>query len=178
MNIKIFNFPTTLTIARILIIPFFVFEAPHNPSVGALLFFIASVTDFLDGYLARKFRQITKLGVILDPIADKLLVISALVILVDLVRVPAWVAIVIILREFIVTTLRFYALSKGFVIPAETVGKVKTVIQMTSIFLLFLDMEIFGLHLYDLGLVLIYISMIIAVISGIQYLFYFWRQIK
>lgn len=178
MNIRTFNFPTVLTISRILIIPLFLFQAPSNPQVGAFLFMIASFTDFLDGYLARKFKQITKLGVILDPIADKLLVITALVVLVDLVRVPAWLATVIILREFIITTLRFYALSRGVVIPAETAGKAKTVLQMLSILFLLIADELYGVDLYDVGLVLIYISAVVAVYSGVQYLFNFWRNIK
>lgn len=178
MNTKSFNFPLILTITRILIIPLFIFEAPKNPYMGAFLFVIASITDYFDGYLARKFKQITKLGIILDPIADKLLVISALIILVDLTRVAAWVATVIILREFIITTLRFYALSRGVVIPAETTGKIKTVLQMVAIFLLLIDLEILGIDLYDMGTVLIYMAMIIAVTSGVQYLIHFWRQIK
>ncbi len=178
MNTRTFNLPTSLTILRILIIPLFIIEAPANPQVGAFFFFIASVTDFLDGYLARKFGQITKLGIILDPIADKLLVISALVILVDIARIPSWIAIVIILREFIITTLRFYALSKGIVIPAETAGKAKTVLQMISILLLLIAEEINGVDLYDAGLILIYIGTVVAIFSGIQYLFHFWRNIK
>ncbi|WP_353683618.1 CDP-diacylglycerol--glycerol-3-phosphate 3-phosphatidyltransferase [Thermodesulfovibrio sp. 3907-1M] len=178
MNTQIFNLPTTLTIIRILIIPIFIIEAPTNPQLGAFLFFIASVTDFLDGYLARKFRQITKLGIILDPIADKLLVIAALIILVDIARVPAWIATVIVLREFIITTMRFYALSRGVVIPAETAGKAKTVLQMISILLLLIAEEVYGVDLYDLGVILIYIATFVAVFSGIQYIFHFWRNIK
>jgi CDP-diacylglycerol--glycerol-3-phosphate 3-phosphatidyltransferase len=178
MNIKKFNLPTVLTILRILIIPLFIIEAPTNPQLGAFLFLIASITDFLDGYLARKFGQITKLGIILDPIADKLLVITALIILVDIARVPAWIATVIILREFIITTLRFYALSRGVVIPAETAGKAKTLLQMISILLLLIAEEIYGIDLYDIGLVLIYIATVVAVFSGIQYLIHFWRHVK
>lgn len=178
MNIKTFNLPTTLTIIRILIIPIFIIEAPTNPQLGAFLFLIASITDFLDGYLARKFKQITKLGIILDPIADKLLVITALIILVDLVRIPAWIATIIILREFIITTLRFYALSRGVVIPAEKAGKAKTVLQMIAILFLLVAEEIYGLDLYDLGLILIYIATFVALYSAIKYLFYFWRHIK
>ncbi len=178
MNIKTFNLPTTLTIIRILIIPIFIIEAPANPQFGAFLFFVASITDFLDGYFARKFKQITKLGIILDPIADKLLVITALIILVDLVRIPAWIATVIILREFIITTLRFYALSRGIVIPAENAGKAKTVLQMIAILFLLAAEEIYGLDLYDVGLILIYIATFVAVYSALQYLFYFWRNIK
>lgn len=178
MNTRLFNFPITLTIIRILLIPLFIIEAPANPQLGAILFLIASITDFMDGYLARKFGQVTKLGIILDPIADKLLVITALIILVDIARLPAWIATVIILREFIITTLRFYALSKGVVIPAENAGKAKTVLQMTSILLLLTAEEIFGIDLYDIGLILMYIAMVIAVLSGIQYIFNFWRQTK
>lgn len=178
MNIKTFNLPTALTITRILIIPVFIVEAPANPQIGAFLFLIASLTDFLDGYLARKFKQITKLGIILDPIADKLLVITALIILVDIVRVPAWVATVIILREFIITTLRFYALSRGVVIPAESAGKAKTVIQMIAILFLLVAEEVYGVDLYEIGLILIYIALFLAVYSAIQYLFHFWRHIK
>ncbi|MCX7988854.1 MAG: CDP-diacylglycerol--glycerol-3-phosphate 3-phosphatidyltransferase [Thermodesulfovibrio sp.] len=178
MNIKTFNLPTALTIIRILIIPIFLIETPSNPQLGAFLFLIAAGTDFFDGYLARKFKQITKLGIILDPIADKLLVITALIILVDLVRIPAWIATVIILREFIITTLRFYALSRGVVIPAETAGKAKTVLQMIAILFLLLAEEFYGIDLYDLGLILIYIATLVAVYSGIQYLFHFWRNIK
>ncbi|HOA82740.1 MAG TPA: CDP-diacylglycerol--glycerol-3-phosphate 3-phosphatidyltransferase [Thermodesulfovibrio thiophilus] len=178
MNTKTLNLPTSLTILRIILIPVFIMEAPTNPQFGAFLFFIASVTDFLDGYLARKFKQITNLGIILDPIADKLLVISALIILVDIARVPAWIAIVIILREFIITVLRFYALSRGVVIPAEKAGKAKTVLQMISILLLLIAEEIYGVDLYDVGVVLIYIATFISVTSGIQYIVHFWRHIK
>lgn len=178
MNIQTFNLPTTLTIIRILIIPIFIIETPTNPQFGAFLFFVASLTDFLDGYLARKFGQITKLGIILDPIADKLLVISALIILVDIARVPAWIATVIVLREFIITTMRFYALSRGVVIPAEKAGKLKTVLQMVSILMLLIAEEIYGVDLYDVGLVLIYIATVVAVFSAVQYILHFWRNIK
>lgn len=178
MNIKTFNLPTILTLIRILIIPIFIMKAPNNPQFGAVLFFIASITDFFDGYLARKFNQITKLGIILDPIADKLLIITALIILVDLVRVPTWIATLIILREFIVTTLRFYALSRGIVLPAEKAGKAKTVIQMISILFLLIAEEIYGIDLYNIGLVLIYIATALAVYSGIGYMIYLLRNIK
>ncbi|MCX8033865.1 MAG: CDP-diacylglycerol--glycerol-3-phosphate 3-phosphatidyltransferase [Thermodesulfovibrio sp.] len=178
MNIRTFNLPTILTVIRILIIPLFVIEAPSDPQLGAFLFLVAGITDFLDGYLARKFKQVTKLGIILDPIADKLLIITALIILVDLVRVPSWIATTIILREFIITTLRFYALSRGIVIPAETAGKAKTVIQMISILLLLIAEEIYGIDLYNIGLVLIYIATGMAVYSGVGYIIHFWRNIK
>src|SRR5512135_1867308 len=101
----------------------------QRPILGALVFGIASITDFLDGYLARRSGQITKFGIIMDPIADKFLVISALVVLVDMERLSAWIAIILIVRDFLITTLRVVALSKDIVISAELGGKLKTTAQ-------------------------------------------------
>ncbi len=173
-----FNLPTILTFSRIILIPFFVLITPKSPLLGITIFIIASATDFLDGYLARKSGQITKFGIILDPIADKFLVISALILLVDMVRLSAWVAIVIIVREFVVTALRVVALSKNIVIPAETGGKLKTVSQMTAIILLLLPGGIGDLDFYDVGLVLMYIALILALVSGVKYTISFWRQMQ
>lgn len=173
-----FNLPTILTFSRIILIPFFVLITPKSPLLGITIFIIASATDFLDGYLARKSGQITKFGIILDPIADKFLVISALILLVDMVRLSAWVAIVIIVREFVVTALRVVALSKNIVISAETGGKLKTASQMAAIILLLLPGGIGDMDFYDVGLVLMYIALILAVVSGVKYTISFWRQIQ
>ncbi|MBZ0158195.1 MAG: CDP-diacylglycerol--glycerol-3-phosphate 3-phosphatidyltransferase [Alphaproteobacteria bacterium] len=173
-----FNLPTLLTFSRIILIPFFVLVTPGNPYWGITIFLIASVTDFLDGYLARRSGQITKFGMILDPIADKFLVISALILLVDMVRLSAWVAIIIIVREFLVTALRVVALSKSIVIPSESGGKWKTAAQMTSIVLLFLPGGIGSLDFYDVGLVLMYIALVLALVSGVKYTVSFWKQIQ
>lgn len=171
-----FNLPTILTFSRIILIPFFILITPKSPLLGITIFIIASVTDFLDGYLARKSGQITKFGIILDPIADKFLVISALILLVDMVRLSAWVAIVIIVREFVVTALRVVALSKNIVISAETGGKLKTASQMAAIILLLLPGGIGDMDFYDVGLVLMYIALILALTSGVKYTISFWRQ--
>lgn len=173
-----FNLPTLLTFSRIVLIPFFLLVTPGNPYWGITIFLVASITDFLDGYLARKSGQITKFGMILDPIADKFLVISALILLVDMVRLSAWVAIIIIVREFLVTALRVVALSKSIVIPSESGGKWKTATQMTSIVLLFLPGGIGSLDFYDIGLVLMYLSLVLALVSGVKYTLSFWRQIQ
>jgi len=172
------NIPTLLTFSRILLIPFFVVITPQNPMLGIAIFLAASLTDFLDGHLARKSGQITKFGIILDPIADKVLVISALILLVDMVKIAAWIAIIIIAREFVITGLRFVAISKNIVIPAETGGKLKTLAQMTAIVLLLLPWSIGGFDFYDAGLVLIYIALVLAVVSGVKYMVSFWRQIQ
>lgn len=173
------NLPTILTFSRIILIPFFILITPQSPLLGIGIFLIASATDFLDGYLARKSGQITKFGIILDPIADKFLVISALILLVDMVRLPAWVAIIIIVREFVVTALRVVALSKNnIVMPAETGGKLKTAAQMAAIILLLLPGGIGDLDFYDIGLIFMYISLVLAIVSGVKYTISFWRQIQ
>lgn len=171
------NVPTVITFSRILIIIPFVLVAPGNPLLGAVLFAVASLTDFLDGYLARKSQQVTKMGILLDPIADKLLVISALIVLVDMATIPAWIAIVIIAREFLVTGLRVVALSRDIVIPAEMGGKIKVVAQISSILVLLLDHTLISMDLYSAGITLLWISMVLGVVSGVQYFILFRKRL-
>ncbi len=174
------NLPTVLTLSRIVLIPVFVLSVDQHPVLGAVVFSIASITDFLDGYLARRSGQITKFGIIMDPIADKFLVISALVVLVDMERLDVWIAIILIVREFLVTGLRVVALSKDIVIPAEMGGKLKTGAQITAILCLILVGSIFDnlpVDLYDMGLVFIWIALVLAVMSGVQYTLSFWRRV-
>ena len=156
--------------------------ASGNPLLGAILFAIAAITDFLDGYIARRSQQVTKLGILLDPIADKLLVISAIIVLVDMERVSAWIAIVIIAREFIVTGLRVVALSKDILIPAETGGKIKVGTQIASVLVLLLDKDsifksFIDIDLYGIGITLLWIAMVLGVVSGIQYFIIFWKRL-
>ena len=140
---------------------------------------IAAVTDLLDGYLARRRSQVTKLGRLLDPIADKLLVLSGLILLVQLQRVAAVVAILIIAREVAVTGVRAIAASQGIVLSAETIGKYKMVAQVVAIVLLILEDGIvpaaWNLHL--VGTVVLYAALALALISGGRYLLSFWRQV-
>jgi CDP-diacylglycerol--glycerol-3-phosphate 3-phosphatidyltransferase len=174
------NLPTVLTLSRIVLIPVFVVSVYHYPVLGALIFGLASLTDFLDGYLARRSGQITTFGIIMDPIADKFLIISALIVLVDMERLSAWIAIVLIVREFLITTLRVVALSKDIVIAAELGGKLKTTAQITAILCLILTGSVFDVlpfDLYDMGLVFIWIAVVLAVFSGIQYTVTFWRAL-
>jgi CDP-diacylglycerol--glycerol-3-phosphate 3-phosphatidyltransferase len=175
-----FNLPTILTLSRIVLIPFFVLSVYHHPVLGALIFSIASLTDFLDGYLARRSGQITTFGIIMDPLADKFLVISALIVLVDMARLSAFVAIILIVREFLVTGLRVVALSKDIVIPAEMGGKLKTTAQITAILCLILVGTVFDhlpIDLYDAGIVSIWAAVVLSVFSGVQYTLSFWRKI-
>jgi len=174
----LFNAPTAITFSRILLIPLFVIVAAKNPFIGAVIFAIASVTDFLDGYVARRAKQVTKFGVILDPIADKLLIISALIIFVDMAVVPAWIAIVIIAREFIVTGLRIVALSKDIVIPAEAGGKMKMTAQITFVLVLLVDKsQLLGVDLYGAGIAFLWVAMLIGIFSGVQYFILFGKRL-
>ena len=172
------NLPTLLTLSRIVVIPLFVLATPASNLLGAVIFVLASFTDFLDGYLARRSGQITKFGIIMDPIADKFLVIAALVLLVDMARISVWIAIIIIVREFLVTALRAVALSKDIVIKAEMGGKLKTTSQVVSITCLILDRVLLGVDLYDVGMLLIWVSIVLSVISGAQYMVTFWRKMS
>jgi len=177
------NLPNLLTLSRILLIPVFVLlfwtPTPGRSLAAAVVFVIAAVTDLLDGYLARRRSQVTKLGRLLDPIADKLLVLSGLILLVQYQRVAAVVAILIIAREVAVTGVRAIAASQGIVLSAETIGKYKMVAQVVAIVLLILEDGIvpaaWNLHL--VGTVVLYAALALALISGGRYLLSFWRQV-
>src|SRR3990170_1851550 len=134
------NLPNVLTLLRILLVPVLVvaltLEIPNGSTIAAAVFVLAALTDGLDGYIARSRESITTFGKVMDPIADKLLVTAALISLVSLDRVAAWVAMVIIAREFAVTGLRSVAAERGVVISASWLGKVKTGLQVAAIFAL------------------------------------------
>ncbi len=177
------NLPNILTFARILLIPVFVMllidPTPDRALSAAIVFVVAAVTDLLDGYVARKTGQITKLGRLLDPIADKLLVLSALILLVQVDRVSALVAILIIAREVAVTGIRAIAASEGLIMSAEVTGKYKMALQVIAIVLLILEgtvVEVIG-NLHLAGIVTLYLSLILGYVSGAQYVRSFWRQV-
>ncbi len=164
------NLPNKLTIFRILIVPFFVWvllaDFKYASIIAVTLFILASLTDLLDGYIARKYELVTDFGKFADPIADKILVISACVCLVEKGIVPAWSVLIIIFREFIVSGLRMSAASKNIVIPADKVGKLKTVTQMIAIILLISG----WLNYFYLPYICYYISIFLTLISGIMYI--------
>lgn len=168
------NLPNKLTIFRVILIPFFVFFllAPYFESYGnyiaVAIFIVASITDFLDGKIARKYNLVTNFGKFMDPLADKLLVCSALICLIQLELIPAWVVIIIIAREFIISGFRLIASDNGVVIAASYWGKFKTAFQMLTVIVLILNIpnKVFII----LGTVLIYISLALTVISLIDYI--------
>ncbi|HEY6085863.1 MAG TPA: CDP-diacylglycerol--glycerol-3-phosphate 3-phosphatidyltransferase [Nitrospira sp.] len=177
------NLPNFITLLRILLIPIFVmlFITPtvSRSLSAAVIFVVAAITDLLDGYIARRTGQVTKLGKLLDPIADKLLVLSALVLLVNVDRVSALIAILVIAREVAVTGIRAIAASEGMIIVAETTGKYKMALQVVAITLLILEgtglSELGNLHLA--GIVTLYLSVVLGYVSGGQYVWSFWKQV-
>ncbi len=180
------NLPNILTILRILLIPFFIFvfavPSLSRSNWAALIFVIASLTDWFDGYLARKYKQVTLSGKLLDPVADKLLVLSALIMLVELHRVPSWLAIVIIGRDIAITGLRAIASSMGVIIAAKEMGKMKTIVQIIALVFLILDYPVFFgsrvMDLHSIGTVLLWYSAVLAIISAGDYTIRFWRGVK
>jgi CDP-diacylglycerol--glycerol-3-phosphate 3-phosphatidyltransferase len=179
------NLPNKITILRILLIPIFLLfmlsplpmgvisiatvEIPVSHLIGAFLFIIASTTDWVDGYLARKYNLITNLGKFLDPLADKLLVSAALIALVELQLAPAWMVIVIISREFAVTGLRLVAAGEGEVLAAGQLGKIKTVTQIIAISALLLHNIPFEAIGFPLGMLAMWIAVFFTVLSGWDY---------
>lgn len=177
------NLPNLLTVGRILLIPVFVLlfavPTPTRSIAAAIVFVIAAVTDLLDGYLARRRGEVTNLGRLLDPVADKLLVLSGLVMLVDLQRVESWIAILIIAREVAVTGVRAVAGARGVVLPVETTGKFKMTAQVVAIVLLILEDALAAVtgNLHQLGTMVLYVALTLGLYSGGRYLARFWREI-
>ena len=163
------NLPNKLTIMRVILIPFFVFFllSPYFPAYGnyiaVAIFIVASLTDMLDGKIARKYNLVTNFGKFMDPLADKLLVCSAMICLIELDRLAAWIA-----REFIISGFRLVASDNGVVIAASYWGKFKTTFQMLMVIVLILDIQMPFFQI--LGTVLTYVALILTVVSLIDYI--------
>lgn len=186
---KLYNLPNILTVCRIACVPVVVgllfSDSREMGFWAALIFSIASVTDWLDGYLARKWQIVTVMGKFLDPLADKLIVMAAMIMLIPLDRIPAWAVFLIIARETLVTGLRSVASSEGIVISASDLGKYKTIFQMVAIIALLLHYdyywffgirwELFHVHMQVVGSFFFYISFVLTMWSGGDYLYKFFR---
>ena len=195
------NLPNKLTLLRIILVPIFVVillldeVIPHSYLIAGLIFGIASYTDHLDGKIARKYNLITDFGKFMDPLADKIMVISALVCFIELSLIPSWCVILIIAREFMVTSIRLVAAPKGIVIAANIWGKLKTVTQIIAIVVIMLlsyfkELSTLGISLGFLtgseaveiyptvNFIFIILATVITVISGIVYLMQNWDAVK
>ncbi len=173
----VFNLPNTLSLIRVFLAPLVLLflslriDIPVTSRIpdlswgnvlAALVFIIASLTDAFDGYIARKYKLVTTLGKFIDPLADKVLVIAAMLALIERNRLPAWIVMVIITREFIVTGLRLVAAAEGVVIAASKGGKLKTCCQITALIMLILNIPY--------AMIVMWIAMILTVWSGMEYL--------
>lgn len=168
------NLPNKLTTLRVIMIPFFVFfllwqngENRTFRMIALALFIIASLTDLLDGKIARKYNLVTNFGKFMDPLADKLLVCSALICLIELNALPAWMVIVIISREFIISGFRLIASDNGVVIAASYWGKFKTTFQMVSVVLLILDIQVLAF----VTTICVWIALLLTIVSLVDYIY-------
>ncbi len=191
MNLRtgLLNLPNLLTLTRVAAVPVVVVlllsDSRSSGMWAAAIFGIAAVTDFVDGWLARKWGVVTVLGKFLDPLADKLIVMAALIMLIPLDRVPAWAVFVILAREMVVTGLRSIASSEGIVIGASELGKYKTIYQMIAIpglmlhydfyWLFGLEWNVFQVNMHNFGIFFFYIAFALTLWSGIDYLQKFFR---
>lgn len=178
----IFNLPNSLTLFRIACIPVLVILLffPHKTTsfLAALVFGLASISDLLDGFLARRQQLVTTFGKFLDPLADKLVVSAALIMLIPLGRVPAWMVVVIVGRELAITGLRTVAVSEGKVISADYLGKQKMVFQTVAILGLLLHFEYYDVNFHAVGMFFLWIAVIMTLWSGFNYFRSFWHVLE
>ncbi len=188
------NLPNKITVSRIFLIPLFLIvltinfdwgeinignnTLPVTQLVGSIIFIIASLTDWLDGYIARKYNLITNMGKFLDPLADKLLVSAAFIMLIELQIAPAWIIIVIISREFAITGFRLVASGEGVVLAASSMGKLKTVSQILAVILLMLNNFPFSYTNIPVDMIMLYIALIFTVWSGLDYFIKNWNVMR
>ena len=175
------NLPNALTLSRIFLVPLLVVVLLTRTEgwqlIGAGIFAVAALTDWLDGYLARRRRQITTLGIMLDPVADKMLISAAFISLVQNGLAPAWMVVVIVGREFAVTGLRMVAVEKGVTIPASPLGKGKMATQVIAILILILGETFLG-PVAAAGHVALWVTVLLALWSGFDYFFRFYKKVS
>lgn len=175
------NLANKITLLRMLITPFVIvllyFDGPITCTLAALAFIFAAFTDWYDGYVARHENMVTNIGKFLDPLADKVLISAVLIMFVYKQWAPAWVVIIIVCRELIVTGLRTIAIDEGMVLAADKFGKAKTVTQILAIIPICLHFEILGFKFWELGEILLYIAMFLAVFSCVHYCIYFYQYV-
>lgn len=179
--VKKLNVANLLSLFRIVIIPIVVIILISPEKKGSIaaasLFLLASLTDTLDGFVARRMELVTDLGKFLDPLADKLLISSTLIMLVSAGRIPAWIVTIIVAREIGVTALRGMASTEGVVIAASSLGKAKTTLQVAGTFCLILHYRFFGIDFHFAGMILIVIALILTAWSGLDYFIKYLKEI-
>ena len=176
---RIFNLPNTISMLRLGVIPILfcllLSPGPIMSLVIAVLFIAAALTDLLDGYIARRYQIVTTMGKFLDPIADKLIVNTAMIMMIPIGRIPAWIVAIIVIRDFAVDGIRTIASSEGIVIQASPLGKRKTLCQIFAVSALMIHYPFFGADAHLVGMVILSIALILTIISGTEYLVKFYR---
>jgi len=179
---EIFNLPNIITLMRISVVPFlFILLTEPGKKLSlilAILFAVASITDMLDGYLARKYNMITTMGKFLDPLADKLIVNTAMILMIPFGWIPAWIVAITIIRDLIVDGIRSIASSEGLYIQASRLGKQKTIAQLFAVTALMIHYPFLGIDSHLVGMVLLYIGLLLTIYSGLDYLVKFYRRAK
>jgi CDP-diacylglycerol--glycerol-3-phosphate 3-phosphatidyltransferase len=175
------NLPNTITILRTLFVPVVMWLIWDKPSqmqsvVACAVFVVAMLLDLVDGWLARKWDLQSVIGAFLDPLADKLMHVSALIMLIPLGLVPAWMVIVLESRELAITGLRSLAASEGMMIAASSLGKFKTAYQSTAISFLLLHYPFLGIDCHTVGILLLYVSIVMSIVSGAEYGWGFYKH--
>jgi CDP-diacylglycerol--glycerol-3-phosphate 3-phosphatidyltransferase len=178
-NRRIINLPNAITVLRIGILPvlFLVLLEPGEALslVIAILFILAALTDLLDGYVARRYNIVTRIGKLLDPIADKIIMSAAMVLLIPIGRIPAWVVALMVMRDFAVDGLRSMAAAEGHVIEASDLGKYKTFCQIIAVSALIIHYPIYGIDPSTIGRAFIYVALVLSMWSGFDYLMKFYK---
>jgi CDP-diacylglycerol--glycerol-3-phosphate 3-phosphatidyltransferase len=177
----IYNLPNVISMIRIAVLPI-LFGLLFSPGPGmslviAAFFIVASLTDLLDGYIARRFQIVTTMGKFLDPIADKLIVNTAMILLIPVNRIHAWVVAVMIIRDFMVDGMRSVASSEGFIISASKHGKRKTLCQIFAVSALIIHYPLFGADAHIVGVIILYLALVLSIISGMDYFLKFYKLI-
>ncbi len=174
------NLANKITILRILIAPLIVialyFEGPIMCWFGMILYACAMMTDWVDGYIARHSNTVTSLGKFLDPLADKVLICSVLIMFAYLQWVPAWVTVIVVCRELVVTGLRAIAAEEGIILAADTFGKIKTMLQALALGPLLVHYPFWGWDPNPLGMIVLYAALVLTVFSGVNYVYGFFRK--
>jgi CDP-diacylglycerol--glycerol-3-phosphate 3-phosphatidyltransferase len=176
---EIFNLPNSITLARISVVPFLFFllasPGPFWSLLLAALFVLAAITDFADGFIARKYNMITTMGKFLDPLADKLIVNSAMILMIPIGRIDAWIVVIIIMRDLIVDGIRSIASSEGIYIQASIIGKQKTLAQIFAVTALMIHYPFLGLDAHFVGTIVLYVAFLLTIYSGMGYFIKFYR---
>jgi CDP-diacylglycerol--glycerol-3-phosphate 3-phosphatidyltransferase len=178
---KVFNLPNAITLLRISIIPFLFFLLESPGPAGSLfiacIFVIAALTDLLDGYIARRYQIVTTMGKFLDPIADKLVVNTAMILMIPIGRIPAWIVAVIIIRDFTVDGIRTIASSEGVIIGSSRLAKQKTLCQVVAVTALMIHYPFLGADAHLVGIYILHVALFLTLYSGLDYLMKFFKEI-